>query len=41
MLKFVLVPDIAFVVNALGRYLSDPILGSWKVVKKVLSTLGQ
>lgn len=29
-------PDIAFVVGALGRYLSDPGLGHWKVIKKVL-----
>jgi len=28
-------PDIAFAVNALGRYLSDPGLDHWKVVKKV------
>jgi len=28
-------PDIAFTVNALGRYLSDPGLDHWKVVKKV------
>jgi len=30
-------PDIAFAVNAVGRYLSDPGLGHWKVVKKSLN----
>ena len=29
-------PDIAFVVNALGRYLSNPGLNNWKAVKKVM-----
>jgi len=28
-------PDIAFAVNALGRYLSDPGLDHWKAVKKI------
>ena len=28
-------PDIAFVVNVLGRYLSNPDLNHWKAVKKV------
>ena len=28
-------PDIAFAVNALGRYLSNPGLNHWKAVKKV------
>jgi hypothetical protein len=32
-------PDIAFAVNALGRYLSNPGLGHWKAVKKVLRYL--
>ena len=32
-------PDIAFVVNALGRYLSDPGLDHWKAVKKVFRYL--
>nr|KYP68561.1 Retrovirus-related Pol polyprotein from transposon TNT 1-94 [Cajanus cajan] len=32
-------PDIAFSVNALGRYLSDPGLGHWKFVKKVFRYL--
>nr|KYP61951.1 Retrovirus-related Pol polyprotein from transposon TNT 1-94 [Cajanus cajan] len=32
-------PDIAFAVNALGRYLSDLGLGHWKVVKKVFRYL--
>nr|KYP69092.1 Retrovirus-related Pol polyprotein from transposon TNT 1-94 [Cajanus cajan] len=32
-------PNIAFVVNALGRYLSDPGLGHWKVIKKVFRYL--
>ena len=29
-------PDIAFVVNVLGRYLSDPGQSHWKAAKKVL-----
>ena len=32
-------PDIAFVVNALGRYLSNPFLNHWKAVKKVMGYL--
>ena len=32
-------PDIAFHVNALGRYLSDPGLDHWKDVKKVFRYL--
>jgi len=32
-------PDIAFVVNALGRYLSDPGLDHWKAIKKVFRYL--
>jgi len=32
-------PDIAFAVNALGRYLSDPGLDHWKAVKKVFRYL--
>ncbi|XP_073223445.1 secreted RxLR effector protein 161-like [Cicer arietinum] len=32
-------PDIAFVVNSLGKYLSNPGLGHWKIVKKVLRYL--
>ena len=32
-------PDIAFVVNALGRYLSNPGLNHWKAVKKVMKYL--
>ena len=32
-------PDIAFVVNMLGRYLSDPGQSHWKAVKKVLRYL--
>ena len=32
-------PDIAFAVNALGRYLSNPGLNHWKVVKKVMRYL--
>jgi len=32
-------PDIAFIVNALGRYLSDPGFDHWKVVKKVFRYL--
>ena len=32
-------PDIAFVVNALGRYLSNPGLNNWKVVTKVMRYL--
>ncbi|CAJ2662215.1 unnamed protein product [Trifolium pratense] len=32
-------PDIAFAVNYLGRYLSNPGLGHWKAVKKVLRYL--
>ena len=32
-------PDIAFVVNALGRYLSNPGLNHWKAVKKVMRYL--
>ena len=32
-------PDIAFVVNVLGRYLSDPGQSHWKVTKKVLRYL--
>ena len=32
-------PDIAFAVNALGRYLSNPGLSHWKAVKKVLRYL--
>jgi hypothetical protein len=32
-------PDIAFAVNALGRYLSDPGMGHWKAVKKVFRFL--
>ena len=31
-------PDIAFVVNALGRYLINPGLNLWKAVKKVMRT---
>ena len=31
--------DIAFVVNALGRYLSNPGLNHWKAVKKVMRYL--
>ena len=31
--------DIAFVVNMLGRYLSDPGQSHWKAVKKVLRYL--
>jgi len=30
-------PDIDFVVNALGRYLSDPGLGHWKAIKRSLN----
>ena len=32
-------PDIAFVVDVLGRYLSDPSISHWKVAKKVRSYL--
>ena len=32
-------PDIAFVVNALGRYLSNPGLNHWKALKKVMRYL--
>jgi len=32
-------PDIAFAVNSLGRYLSDPGLDHWKDVKKVFRYL--
>ena len=32
-------PDIAFVINALGRYLSNPVLNHWKAVKKVMRYL--
>ena len=32
-------PDIAFPVDALGRYLSNPGLNHWKVVKKVIRYL--
>ncbi|XP_073030772.1 secreted RxLR effector protein 161-like [Primulina eburnea] len=32
-------PDIAFVVGMLGRYQSNPCLGHWKVVKKVMRYL--
>jgi hypothetical protein len=32
-------PDNAFAVNSLGRYLSNPGLGHWKAVKKVLRYL--
>jgi hypothetical protein len=32
-------PDIAFIVNAFGIYLSNPGLGHWKAVKKVLRYL--
>ena len=32
-------PDIAFVVDVLGRYLSDPGQSHWKVAKKVLRYL--
>ena len=32
-------PDISFVVNALGRYLSNPCLNHWKAVKKVMRYL--
>ena len=32
-------PDIAFVVNALGRYLSNPGLNHWKAVTKVMRYL--
>ena len=32
-------PDIAFVVDVLGRYLSDPGQSHWKAVKKVLRYL--
>jgi len=31
--------DIAFAINALGRYLSDPGLDHWKIVKKVFRYL--
>lgn len=32
-------PNIAYVVDVLGRYLSDPSFDHWKVVKKVLRYL--
>ena len=32
-------PDIAFVVKVLGRYLSNPGLQHWKVVKRVMHSL--
>ena len=32
-------PDIAFAVNVLGRYLSNPSLNHWKAVKKVMRYL--
>ena len=32
-------PDIAFVVDVLGRYLSDPDQSHWKAIKKVLRYL--
>ena len=32
-------PDIAFAINALGRYLSNPGLNHWKAVKKVMRYL--
>ena len=32
-------PDIAFAVNALGRYLSNPGLNHWKAMKKVMRYL--
>ena len=32
-------PDIAFAVNALGTYLSNPGLNHWKAVKKVMRYL--
>ena len=32
-------PAIAFVVNVLGRYLSDPDQSHWKAAKKVLRYL--
>ena len=32
-------PDIAFVINALGRYLSNPGLNHWKAMKKVMRYL--
>ena len=32
-------PDIAFAVDALGRYLSNPGLNHWKAVKKVIRYL--
>ena len=32
-------PDIVFVVNALGRYLSNLGLNHWKAVKKVMRYL--
>ncbi|XP_050888799.1 secreted RxLR effector protein 161-like [Lathyrus oleraceus] len=31
--------DIAYAVNVLGRYLSNPVLGHWKAVKKVMRYL--
>ena len=31
--------DIAFVVGVLGRYLSDPGLSHWKIIKKVMRYL--
>lgn len=32
-------PDISYAVNVLGRYLSNPSLGHWKSVKKVMRYL--
>ena len=32
-------PDIGFAVNALGRYLSNPVLNNWKAVTKVMRYL--
>ena len=32
-------PDFAFVVDVLGRYLSDPGLSHWKAAKKVMQYL--
>lgn len=29
-------PDIAFAVNALGRYVSNLHLGHWKIVKNIM-----
>ncbi|RDX59577.1 hypothetical protein CR513_61848, partial [Mucuna pruriens] len=35
-IMFTLVPDIAFVVGVLGKYLSDPEMQHWKIVKRVM-----